>query len=142
MRVWAKTAEFSEGKFLVTRRDGTTPEWPHFVIGARDPAAPQALMAYADQAEAEGMDPEFCASVRDLAADFAEYRMEQGTGDPDAPPHRTDNPVVLEMMRHEFSVGDVITERGLLLEALSVIAGGDGDAQVIAQQTLKKIGAA
>lgn len=35
MRVWAKTKEFSEGKFLVVRRDGTTPEWPHFVIRCR-----------------------------------------------------------------------------------------------------------
>ena len=26
-----------EGKFLVTRRDGTIPKWPHFVLGGRDP---------------------------------------------------------------------------------------------------------
>jgi hypothetical protein len=33
MKIWAKTEEFSEGKYLVVHRDGTTPDWPHFVIG-------------------------------------------------------------------------------------------------------------
>jgi len=54
MKLWAKTTEFSEGKFLVVRRDGSIPAWPHFVIGARDPAAPVALRAYADAAERLG----------------------------------------------------------------------------------------
>ena len=40
MKILAKTEEFSEGKFLVVRRDGSIPHWPHFVLGARDPAAP------------------------------------------------------------------------------------------------------
>lgn len=29
-----------EGKYLVQRRDGTVPDWPWFVLGARDPIAP------------------------------------------------------------------------------------------------------
>jgi hypothetical protein len=28
MKIWAKTSEFSEGKFLVVRRDGSIPCWP------------------------------------------------------------------------------------------------------------------
>ena len=46
MKIWDKTEEFKEGKFLVVRRDGSVPHWPHFVLGARDPGAPTALRAY------------------------------------------------------------------------------------------------
>jgi hypothetical protein len=108
MKVWVKTQEFGEGKFLVTRRDGTTPDWPHFVMGARDPAVPMGLLEYAKSGEQGGFEPEYIASVRELADDFLKYRAEHGTGDPEAPPHRTDEPMVLAMMRHEFSLRDVI----------------------------------
>lgn len=102
MRIWAKTEEFSEGKFLVVRRDGSVPHWPHFVLGARDPNAPHALRAYANMCELAGdVDPEYVASIRELADDFEAYRMAQGNGDADAPPHRTDDPQVLRAMRHE-----------------------------------------
>lgn len=99
MRVWAKTEEFSEGKFLVVRRDGSVPHWPHFVIGARDPAAPEALRAYADIAERMGFEPDYVASIRELADDFYQYRMAEGDGDPEASPHRKDDPQVIEAMR-------------------------------------------
>lgn len=99
MKIWAKTKEFSEGKFLVVRRDGTSPHWPHFVLGARDMAAPVALRAYADAAEKMGYDPEYVASIRDLADDFRDYCVQEGTGDPEAPPHRTDDPAVIAAMR-------------------------------------------
>jgi hypothetical protein len=105
MKIWAKTEEFSEGKFLVVRRDGSVPHWPHFVIGARDPAAPEALRAYADIAERLGFDPEYVASIRELADDFLAYRAEQGDGDPEAAPHRVDDPNVIEAMRgHEATI--------------------------------------
>jgi hypothetical protein len=99
MKIWAKTKEFCEGKFLVVRRDGTSPHWPHFVLGARDAAAPTALMGYAAAAEALGYDPEYVASIRELANDFDAYRLREGLGDPEAPPHRMDNPEVLAAMR-------------------------------------------
>ncbi len=99
MKVWAKTKEFSEGKFLVIRRDGTVPAWPHFVLGARDPAAPVALRAYADEAARLGYDAEYIASLRELADDFDRYRLAEGTGDADAAPHRRDDPYVVEVMR-------------------------------------------
>ena len=70
MKIWAKTTEFSEGKFLVVRRDGSIPHWPHFVLGARDPGTPIALRAYADDAATRGLDPEYVASIRELANDF------------------------------------------------------------------------
>ena len=99
MKIWAKTEEFREGKFLVVRRDGTIPEWPHFVLGARDPAVPVALQAYADEAERLGFDPAYCDSIRELASDFESYRAAHGIGDPDAKPHREDDPSVLDLMR-------------------------------------------
>lgn len=99
MRIWAKTKEFFEGKFLVVRRDGTIPAWPHFVIGARDPAAPEALRAYAAIARRQGMDEAYCQSIEELASDFYDYRMKEGNGDPEAAPHRRDDPAVIAVMR-------------------------------------------
>ena len=99
MKIWAKTEEFKEGKFLVVRRDGTVPHWPHFVLGARDPAAPMALRAYAKGCSSLGLDRDYVNSLLDLADDFESYRAAQGDGDPDAPPHRKDSSAVLTAMR-------------------------------------------
>lgn len=82
-------------KFLVTRRDGTVPDWPYLVLGGRDPAAPTAIRALADESQRLGMDPEYCDDLRGLANDMDEYRAEHGEGDPDAPPHREDDPEVI-----------------------------------------------
>ena len=111
MKIWAKTKEFSEGKFLVVRRDGSIPHWPHFVLGARDPAAPKALAAYAAECERIGLDREYVDSILELAADFANYRLDQGPGDPDAPPHRMDDPNVITAMRGGFSVISVTPDK-------------------------------
>jgi hypothetical protein len=100
MKIWAKTKEFSEGKFLVVRRDATVPNWPHFVLGGRDRWAPVALAAYAAAAEMDGADPEYVASIRELAQDFRVYRDQHGAGDPESGPHRDDNPNVIEAMRN------------------------------------------
>lgn len=104
MKAWAKTEEFSEGKFLVVRRDGSVPAWPHFVLGARDPAVPATMRAYADEAARLGYDPEYVQSVRELADDFEAYRAAEGEGDADAAPHRVDDPEVLHAMRGGVSV--------------------------------------
>lgn len=101
MKVWALTAEFSEGKYLVVRRDGTVPPWPHFVLSARDPAAPEALRAYANRCASMQLDRDYRDSIWDLARMFEDYYRENGAGDPDAPPHRTDNSFVISCMRHQ-----------------------------------------
>ncbi len=107
MKIWAKTKQFSEGKFLVVRRDGTVPLWPHFVLGARDPAAPAALRAYANAADVLGLDSEYISSILELANDFDNYRLNEGTGDADAAPHRKDDPRVIHAMRGFASNIDV-----------------------------------
>lgn len=99
MRLWKNVDGTHEGKFLVVRRDGTVPEWPHFVMGARDPAVPAALRAYAMEARRLGMDPQFCEDVTLLAREFDAYRLAHGAGDPDAPPHRHDDPETVAKMR-------------------------------------------
>lgn len=111
MKIWAKTEEFSEGKFLVVRRDGSVPHWPHFVLGARDPAAPKALLAYARECERIGLDHAFVSSVIELAKDFSNYRLEEGAGDPDAPPHRRDDLAVIRAMRGEDATIGVTIDR-------------------------------
>lgn len=105
MKIWAKTKEFCEGKFLVVRRDGSIPHWPHFVLGARDPAATAGLLAYAQKARELGYDPAYCDSVVELATkDFPAYLVQEGQGDPEAPPHRTDDPDVIAAMRGQENV--------------------------------------
>lgn len=75
------------GKYRITRaKDGTSPEWPAFVLAASDPAAPGALQAYALAAHQFGMDPQYVADVQRLAGEFAAWRTEHGTGKPDALP--------------------------------------------------------
>jgi hypothetical protein len=100
MKLWVKAGgSTSEGKFLVVRRDGSIPCWPHFVMGARDPAVPAALRAYAQKGDELGYDPEYTASVRELADDFDAYREKEGPGDADAVPHRKDDPEIVKIMQ-------------------------------------------
>jgi hypothetical protein len=97
--LWRDDPATPEGKYLVKRRDGSVPTWPSFVLGARDPAAPAALRAYADAAEALGMPDGFVAGVRRLAAQFEAYRLKHGRGDPERGKHRVDDPTTVEEMR-------------------------------------------
>lgn len=98
------TEEFKEGKYLVVRRDGTVPLWPHFVLSARDPAAPEALRQYALRCERVGYKKDYVDSVWLLSRQFEDYHKANGTGDPDAAPHRQDNAFVISMMRHEMDL--------------------------------------
>ncbi len=88
-----------EGKYLVKRRDGTIPEWPHFIIGARDPCAKAALLAYAKKARELGLTSGYASSIERLAYKFEAYRMENGTGDPDRGRHRPDDPATVTEMK-------------------------------------------
>lgn len=98
--LWRKNPETPEGKYLVKRRDGTVVEWPSFVIGAKDPAAPAALRAYANKSRALGMNEQYVTDVFDIAETFEEYRLAMGEGDPDRGRHRKDDPKTIEEMRH------------------------------------------
>ena len=97
--LWRDNPETPEGKYLVKRRDGTVVDWPNFVLGAKDPAAPAALRAYADAAEAAGFNAAYVSGVRRLAADFDTYRHAHGEGDPDRGRHRVDDPTTIAEMR-------------------------------------------
>lgn len=97
--IWRNNPSTPEGKYLVKRRDGTVPQWPYFVIAASDPCAPAALRAYADAAAHRRMDPEYIRDIRAMAEEFEAYRAIQGSGDPDAPRHRIDDPATIAEMR-------------------------------------------
>lgn len=99
--LWRNREGTRTGKYLVQRRDGTVPESPYFVLLAKDPAAPAALVAYAGAAMEHGMDEEYVQDVMALADEFAAYRHEHGAGDPDAAPHRTDDPAIIAKMNKE-----------------------------------------
>ena len=98
-RLWRNTDGTREGKYLVTRRDGTTPEWPYFVMAASDPAVPTALRAYAEACKVHKMDPDYVSDLEALASDFAAWRLAHGSGDPDAPRHREDDPATIAKMQ-------------------------------------------
>ena len=97
--LWRRNPSTPEGKYLVKRRDGPIPEWPSFVLGAKDPAVPAALLAYADEAEKIGFNAQYVADVRWLAHEFNIYRLEEGPGDPDRGRHRKDDPATIAEMR-------------------------------------------
>jgi len=92
-----------EGKYLVKRRDGTVPEWPSFVLGARDPYAAVALQAYAHAAHAAGCNAEWVNALMRLADEFDAYRKAHGDGDPDKGVHRKDDPATVAEMRKGHS---------------------------------------
>lgn len=97
--LWRKDPKTPEGKYLVQRRDGTVVEWPNFVLGARDPAAPAALLAYAAEAKRLGMPEQYVEDVRGLATEFRLYAEDHGKGDPGRGRHRIDDPATVEKMR-------------------------------------------
>jgi hypothetical protein len=102
-RLWRDQPETPEGKYLVKRRDGSVVEWPNFTLGARDPAAPAALRAYAYHAKRLGMTEGYCESVLRLADEFEKYRLAHGDGDPDRGRHRKDDPATVAEMRKRGS---------------------------------------
>lgn len=99
--LWSKDPATPEGKFpIVLRRDGTPLEKPYFVLVLHDPAAAPALRAYADEAERRGWDAKFVADLRASAAVSEQLSADPDSGsDPDAPPHRTDDPAILAWAR-------------------------------------------
>lgn len=99
-KIWVKGTEAPEGKYLVVRRDGSVPQWGHFVLSYTDPATPHALMAYAAACELMEMDPEYIASIRETAQELSELPRDPKS-DPDAGPHRKDNAAVVRIMRGE-----------------------------------------
>jgi hypothetical protein len=102
--LWFKNPKTPGGKYLVKRRDGSIPEWPNFVIGARDQAAPVALRAYAAEAARLGWDQQYVADLYERAEEFERYFAEHGAGDPDAPRHREDDPATIaEMLKGKGS---------------------------------------
>jgi len=100
MRLWRNAKDVIKNgcKYLVLRRDNTVPEVEWFVLLAKDPAAPDSLRAYADKAEKLNMDPAYVQDIRDMADDWDIVREKLGPGDPDAGPHRTDDPAVVDRM--------------------------------------------
>jgi hypothetical protein len=99
-KIWVKRDDVPEGKYLVVRRDGSIPDWGHFVLSYTDPATPVALQAYAQACEMLDMDAEYVASIRELAEELSQQPRDPKS-DPDSGPHRKDNPAVVRLMRRE-----------------------------------------
>jgi len=102
--LWRDNPVTPEGKYLVKRRDGTVPEWPNFTLGAKDPCAPAALRAYAEEAARLGLDIAYAMAVERLADEWDVYRAKHGEGDPDKGRHRQDDPATVAEMKLGKSV--------------------------------------
>lgn len=97
--LFRKHPETPEGKYLVKRRDGTVPEWPSLVIGAKDPCARAAIHKLAEEAERLGFNAQYVSDMHGLAEEFEAYRLLHGNGDPDRGRHRVDDPATIAEMR-------------------------------------------
>jgi len=113
--LWRNDDKTKGGKYLVVRRDGAIPSWPWFVLGARDPAAPAALRAYALRCKDFSMDPAYVSDVLVLAERFYQYAVEHGHGDPTAPPEVKDNQAIASALA---TAGTGETRYRLIAEAL------------------------
>lgn len=88
-----------DSKYIVTRRDGTVPNWPWFVLGGRDPRAADTVRDYADRCERDGLDPEYVAVCRRRADLMESHLAVHGAGDPGAPLHREDDPTTIAKLQ-------------------------------------------
>ncbi len=104
MRLWRNNPETPEGKYpIALRRDGTPIERRYMVIVLRDPAASAAFAAYALEAARLGYDAQYVADVVELSRQAA-VEASDDPGDPMAPRHRVDDPVVLAWARSIMSL--------------------------------------
>ena len=99
--LWRNREDTKGGKYLVMRRDGSVPTWPLLVLGGRDPAAPAALKAYADECARLGFDPQYVRDVRELCVEFVRYARDHAQSDPTEPPPKdlVEDPHVVELMK-------------------------------------------
>ena len=83
--LWRYNEKTKEGKYLVKRRDGSIPKWPYIVLGAADPTAPAALLAYSNKCRELGFNHEYVTDLVKLSIEFEDWRLANKDGDPDAP---------------------------------------------------------
>jgi hypothetical protein len=96
---YSDNPETKEGKYLVLRRDDTVPEWPWFVLGARDPMASWALWFYSWVGIFYERNWAYLRGCNRKSWEFYRYRQTAGKGDPGKGRHRKDNPAVILRMR-------------------------------------------
>jgi hypothetical protein len=115
--LWRNEEGKRGGKYLVVRRNGSIPEWPWFVLGARDPSAPAALIAYAKDCDLRGVSAQYVTDVMALAEQFERYAAEHGYGDPTSPPEEKDkdNPAIVSALA---TAGTGETKYRLIAEGL------------------------
>ncbi len=98
--IWRNNPDTPEGKYpIVLRRDGSPVTTPYFVLLMRDPCFAAAITAYADEAERRNYDPQYVSDLREMVEAAPRVLAMLGPGDPDAPRHRTDDPVTLAWAR-------------------------------------------
>lgn len=110
-----------QGKYLLVRRDGTSPAWNNiaFVLGPRDPHAAAAIIAYVDSMMAAGKDSEgnpkydkaFCEKLLALAELYEAYQQDHGVGNPTEQPWRPEAHDVMTALQGGTSVVVVMPDK-------------------------------
>lgn len=96
-----------QGKYLLVRRDGTSPAWNNlaFVLGPRDPHAAAGIIGYVESMMKDpDHDKAYCQALLDLAASHDGYQAEHGVGDPTAHPWRPEAHDVMTALQGTVSV--------------------------------------
>jgi hypothetical protein len=71
-----------EPKYKLTRTsDGTVPDWPYFVLGARDPAANAAMQAYLIRITQLGYSEEYIDTVDAIADQMEDHFSDHAPSD-------------------------------------------------------------
>lgn len=100
--LWREDSDTPEGKYpIVLRRDGTVVTKPYFVLLDCDPAFVAAMRAYANEHKRLGSDRNFVLQIHEWADRVEANPPPQG--DPDAPRHRKDDPIVIAWARSAHS---------------------------------------
>lgn len=97
--LWMFDKEITGGKYIVLRRDGTVFGEPNFVLGPRDPAAPDTMRYYAQLCKVHNVgNPQYRMDCVRLADAMDAERERLGAGDAGKGPHRLDHPKVVAQM--------------------------------------------
>lgn len=140
------------GKYLVTRMDGTVPDWPWFVLGANDPGAYRTLLHYREDAAQYGCPHGYLAVIHSLIDEFDRWRGKHGMkGTPweDSPEDVAQDPVMVGLATGQITWEEYLT--GILgagveslqhiFESAAVPVGVEArDGSVIAEGSLEPTG--
>ena len=100
------------GKYLVTRMDGTVPDWPWFVLGANDVLAHAALETYEHGAGVAGVNRGYRELLKAVRLEFTRWQERNsldGTPWEDSPEDVAQDPVMVGLATGQITWEEYLT---------------------------------